>query len=56
MNIKSLRAFQLVVERGSLRAAATAMILSTPAVSRLISQLEHNIGLKHFIGPAGDWR
>jgi DNA-binding transcriptional LysR family regulator len=40
MNFKSLRAFRLVVSQGSLAAAAEALNLSQPAVSRLISQLE----------------
>ena len=40
MNIKSLRAFVLVVEEGSLVAASGKMALSQPAVSRLINLLE----------------
>lgn len=48
MNFKSLRAFQLIVERGSLSAAAGDLCLSQPAVSRLIAQLENELGLVLF--------
>ena len=48
MNIKGLRAFHLVVLNGSLAAAAEAMHLSQPAVSRLIALLEHEIKLTLF--------
>lgn len=48
MNVKALRAFCLVVTRGSLAAAAADMHLSQPAVSRLIANLEYELGLKLF--------
>ena len=48
MNFKSLRAFQLVAERGSLSAAAGDLCLSQPAVSRLIAQLESELSLRLF--------
>lgn len=48
MNFKSLRAFRLVVTQGSLVAAADAMNLSQPAVSRLISLLEQETNLRLF--------
>jgi DNA-binding transcriptional LysR family regulator len=48
MNIKALRAFRLVVTNGSLAAAADALNLSPPAVSRLISLLEHETQLQLF--------
>jgi len=48
MNFKSLRAFQLVAERGSLSAAAGDLCLSQPAVSRLIAQLEGELNLRLF--------
>lgn len=48
MNFKSLRAFRLVVTQGSLAAAARAMNLSQPAVSRLIGLLEEEAGIKLF--------
>jgi DNA-binding transcriptional LysR family regulator len=48
MNIKSLKAFRLIVINGSLAAAAKSLNLSQPAVSRLISLLEHEAKLKLF--------
>ncbi|MEQ8507036.1 MAG: LysR family transcriptional regulator [Rhodospirillales bacterium] len=48
MNLKSLRAFRLVVTHGSLAAAAEAMNLSQPAVSRLIALLEDETRLNLF--------
>jgi DNA-binding transcriptional LysR family regulator len=48
VNIKGLRAFHLIVLNGSLAAAAGAMHLSQPAVSRLIALLEHEIKLTLF--------
>lgn len=48
MNVKALRAFSLVVTRGSLARAADEMHLSQPAVSRLIANLEYELKLKLF--------
>ena len=48
MNIKALRAFQLIVEGGSLTAASKGLGLSQPAVSRLISLLEDELKLLLF--------
>jgi len=48
MIFKSLRAFRLVATQGSLAAAAQAMNLSQPAVSRLISLLEQETRLRLF--------
>jgi DNA-binding transcriptional LysR family regulator len=48
MKIKGLKAFALVVSEGSLLAAGTALELSEAAVSRLISDLEKDSGLKLF--------
>lgn len=48
MNFKSLRAFRLVVTQGSLAAAAQALNLSQPAVSRLIALLEEETRLRLF--------
>lgn len=48
MNVKALRAFCLVVTRGSLAAAADEMHLSQPAMSRLIANLEYELKLKLF--------
>ena len=63
MNFKSLRAFRLVVSQGSLAAAAEAMNLSQPAVSRLIALLEDETRLKLFdrtrrrltVSETGEW-
>jgi DNA-binding transcriptional LysR family regulator len=48
MNLKSLRAFQLIVEGGSLTAASKGLGLSQPAVSRLVSMLEDELNLMLF--------
>lgn len=48
MNLKALRAFQLVVEGGSLTAASNALGLSQPAVSRLIAILEEDLKILLF--------
>jgi DNA-binding transcriptional LysR family regulator len=48
MNPKALKAFCLIVTRGSLAAAADEMRLSQPAVSRLITNLEYDLKLKLF--------
>jgi DNA-binding transcriptional LysR family regulator len=48
MNVKALRAFCLVVTRGSLASAAADMHLSQPAVSRLVANLEYELKLKLF--------
>jgi DNA-binding transcriptional LysR family regulator len=48
MNLKALRAFQLIVEGGSLTAASKGLGLSQPAVSRLISLLEDELKLLLF--------
>lgn len=48
MNIKALRAFCLVMNRGSLAGAAEELNLSQPAVSRLVSGLEGHLRLTLF--------
>ena len=48
MKIAGLRAFVTVVERGSLAAAARALNISEPALSRQIAALEDEIGLTLF--------
>jgi DNA-binding transcriptional LysR family regulator len=48
MNLKSLRAFQLIVEGGSLTAASKSLGLSQPAVSRLVALLEDELKLLLF--------
>jgi len=46
--VKSLRAFVLTMEQGSLTLAAQAMNLSQPAASRLLQQLEEEFGAPLF--------
>jgi DNA-binding transcriptional LysR family regulator len=48
MNLKALRAFQLIVEGGSLTSASNSLGLSQPAVSRLVALLEEELELKLF--------
>lgn len=48
MKIRGLRALGFVISEGTLAAAAQKMFLSEPAVSRLISELESDIGLALF--------
>ncbi len=48
MNLNALRGFTEIVYRGSLTAAADALNISEPALSRQISTLEHDIGLTLF--------
>lgn len=48
MNLKALRAFQLIVEGGSLTAASKSLGLSQPAVSRLVALLEDELQLLLF--------
>ncbi|SNT73657.1 LysR family transcriptional regulator [Paracoccus seriniphilus] len=48
MNIKGLRAFNLVMQLGTLRVAAEKMNTSNSALSRQLSVLEHELGLQLF--------
>lgn len=48
MNIKGLRAFNLVMNHGTLRMAAEKMNISNSALSRQLSLLEHDLGLTLF--------
>lgn len=48
MNIKALRAFRLTLSEGSLAGASRIMHLSEPAISRMISTLERELGLALF--------
>jgi DNA-binding transcriptional LysR family regulator len=49
MNLKALKAFRLIVTNGSVSAAARAMNMSQPAVSRLIALLEDELRLTLFL-------
>ena len=48
MNLKRLQAFRAVYETGSVTAAAQRLHMTQPAVSRLISDLEKELGLQLF--------
>jgi DNA-binding transcriptional LysR family regulator len=48
VNLRRLQAFRAVFETGSVTEAAGRLHLSQPAVSRLISDLEHELGLSLF--------
>jgi len=49
MNSRQIEAFQAVVQTGSMTLAGNLLYISQPAVSRLINDLEQNIGFKLFI-------
>src|SRR5262249_5687114 len=49
MNLKRLQAFRAVLEAGSVTVAAQRLNSTQPAVSRLISDLEQELGLKLFL-------
>lgn len=53
MNFKQLEAFQAIMAGGSTIAAAERMGLSQSAVSRLLAQLEEDLGLRLFIREKG---
>jgi DNA-binding transcriptional LysR family regulator len=53
MNQRQINAFRFVMRYGSITAAAQAMNLSQPAVSRLIQELEHHIGFALFLRTGG---
>jgi hypothetical protein len=48
MNLKRLQAFRAVYEIGSVTAAAQRLHMTQPAVSRLIGDLEKELGLQLF--------
>ncbi|MFV0360989.1 LysR substrate-binding domain-containing protein [Tropicimonas sp.] len=53
MNQKQINAFRMVMRHGSVTAAANALNVSQPAVSRLLSDLEASIGLRLLLRPGG---
>ena len=53
MNERQIRAFKLVMQHGSVTAASQALNISQPAVSRLISELEHSVGFPVFLRKGG---
>jgi DNA-binding transcriptional LysR family regulator len=48
LNLRSLESFREIMRMGSVTAAAKQLGLSQPAVSRLLAQLEHELGFKVF--------
>ncbi|CCQ75243.1 LysR family transcriptional regulator [Magnetospira sp. QH-2] len=48
MNLKSLRVFVYVIDEGTLARASERLNLSQPAASRLLSLLEHELGITLF--------
>jgi DNA-binding transcriptional LysR family regulator len=49
MNSRQIEAFQAVVQTGNMTLAGRLLYISQPAVSRLINELEQDIGFKLFI-------
>lgn len=53
MNLRQLEAFRAVMLSGSVTQAAQSMHLSQPAVSKLLADLEHQLGFRLFIRSRG---
>ena len=49
MNFRQLKAFNAVMQTGSITAAAKQMLVSQPSVTRLIRDLELNLGFALFV-------
>lgn len=49
MNLRQLEAFRATIETGSITAAAEALHVSQPSVSRLIADLERSVGFALFL-------
>ena len=54
MNQRRVEAFRAVMLSGSITSAAEKLGISQPAVSRLISDFEHEIGMKLFSRAGGN--
>lgn len=53
LNFKQIEAFRVVMLRGTMTSAAEELHTSQPSISRLISELEHQLQLKLFIRQSG---
>jgi DNA-binding transcriptional LysR family regulator len=53
MNFRQLEAFRATMKTGSVSAAANAMYISQPSVSRLLKELEYSIGIQLFYHQKG---
>jgi DNA-binding transcriptional LysR family regulator len=48
INLRQIEAFKAVIEQGTVSAAADALLISQPAVSKLLTHLERDSGLRLF--------
>jgi DNA-binding transcriptional LysR family regulator len=53
MNYRQLEAFRATMRSGSVTAAAKALFISQPSVSRLLRELEHSLGIRLFFHQKG---
>ncbi len=53
MNLRQLEAFRAVMLSGSVTQAAVSLHISQPAVSKLLADLEHQVGFKLFLRSKG---
>jgi DNA-binding transcriptional LysR family regulator len=56
VNVRQVEAFRTIMLRGSMTAAARELRTSQPSISRLIAELEGEIGLRLFERTAGRLR